>query len=344
MHRGRLTDKLAAAIAADGDRLLARALLGSDSLEAIEGLLREFARHELGAAIDELEFCELSVGAVFGLRLADERRVVVKVFRPGTDSAVVDGLVAVQQHLAADGFPCPNVLGARRSFGASHAIVMPLLDEGEYVDAKAPAVRAEWAALLQRQIERCRVFADSPGFSTWRPPSGRLWHEPHNALFDFERTQRGAEWIDAIAADALAVLERQPRPLLLGHADWSAKHFRYAPQRPPGRRITMVYDWDSLRYGTEVEIVAGAAVSFTVTWYVPGGDKLPPVESSLAFVADYEAARGAPFSAGERHALVAAARYARAYTARCEHSANSNGTSAEKARPTLRDVVDRFEL
>jgi hypothetical protein len=73
---------------------------------------------------------------------------------------------------------------------------------------------------------------------------------------------------------------------------------------------------------------------------------LPTIEDSLAFVADYEAARRAPFSADERRALTAAARYATAYTARCEHSIDPQGQDAGKirARATLRAVVDGFQL
>ena len=341
-----LKTTLAAAIADEGDRVLARSLLRTDAPEEIEELVVAFASDELGSPIDAIEFCELSVAAVFGLRLRDERRVVVKVFRPDTDPALVDRLITVQRHLASQRFPCPTVLGPRRLFGTSNAIVMPLLDQGEYVDAAAPTVRAEWAALLHRQIESCKPFAKLPGFPSWRPSLGRLWHDPHNALFDFERTQPGAEWIDAIAADARAALERQREPPVLGHADWSAKHFRYAPRSPRGQRITVVYDWDSLRYGTEVEIVAGAAVSFTVTWYVPGRGALPTVKDSLDFVSDYETARLRPFSTDERRALVAAAHYASAYTARCEHSLDHGGKDVRegRARATLRDVVNDFRL
>jgi hypothetical protein len=340
-----LAERLAAAISDDSDRTLARSILGTDEPEHIEGLLTAFAERELGSAITELAFFELSVAAVFGLDLRDGRRVVVKAFGPDMDPAFVDSLITVQRYLARD-FPCPTVLGPKRSFGANAAVVMPMLDEGSYVDATAAPVRAEWAALLNRQIEDCRPLTDLPGIVTWRPPAGRLWHRPHNALFEFEHTHKGAEWIDAIAADALVILEGQTAPLLLGHADWSAKHFRLSARRPSGRRITAVYDWDSLRYGTEAEIVAGAAVTFSVTWYVPGRDALPSVEDSLAFVADYETARPGPFSAAERLALVAAARYARAYTARCEHSLDPNERNVHEgsARAMLRDVVNDFRL
>jgi hypothetical protein len=39
----------------------------------------------------------------------------------------------------------------------------------------------------------------------------------------------------------------------------------------------------------------------------------------LAFLADYEAARGAPFTDGERRAAVSGLVAAMAYSARCEH-------------------------
>jgi len=219
-------------------------------------------------------------------------------------------------------------------------------DDGAPGDALEPDVRREWAALLERQIRLCRALADLPGLSGWRPPAGRLWNDPHNVLFDFERTSVGAEWIDAIAAEALGVLLRHGAPTVLGHADWSAKHFRCASRRPAGQRITAVYDWDSLRRGTEVELVAGAAMTFTVTWYVPGRDVLPAIEHALGFVSDYERARPKPFSAAERRALVAAARFARAYTARCEHSTDPLGRTLGKqsARAMLRDVVAHFRL
>lgn len=339
-----LRDKVAEAICDDEDRRLTRSLLATDELEEIVNLVVEFVGRELGDAIEAMEFCELSVAAVFGLRLGDGRRVVVKAFRPDADAELIESVASVQRHLAATGFPCPAVIGPPRVFGRGHAIVMPTIDEGDYVDATQATVRAEWAGLLWRQLDACGALAALPGFPGWRPPSGRLWNEPHNVLFDFDRTRKGAEWIDAIAADALDALESQATPLLLGHADWSAKHFRYCARRPPGQRITAVYDWDSLRRGTEAELVAGAAMSFSVTWYVPGRGQLPSVEDALAFVSDYESARSVPFSPPERRAVVAAARYACAYTARCEHSVDPDERNRveRSARAMLREVVDGF--
>ncbi|HET9991769.1 MAG TPA: hypothetical protein VFQ65_24740, partial [Kofleriaceae bacterium] len=45
----------------------------------------------------------------------------------------------------------------------------------------------------------------------------------------------------------------------------------------------------------------------------------PSREQARAFVAAYEVARGRPFERAERTRLDAAAIYALAYTARCEH-------------------------
>ena len=64
--------------------------------------------------------------------------------------------------------------------------------------------------------------------STWKlPPDHGLWPVPHNALFDFEATVAGAEWIDEVAGKAKKILDNSPGRMVVGHADWSAKHLRF---------------------------------------------------------------------------------------------------------------------
>jgi hypothetical protein len=55
--------------------------------------------------------------------------------------------------------------------------------------------------------------------------------------------------------------------------------------------------------------------------------------STCAFLADYEAARGAPFDGEEHAAARAALVYAMAYTARCEHSDLLTDMGSLPARP-----------
>jgi len=83
-----------------------------------------------------------------------------------------------------------------------------------------------------------------------------------------------------------------------------------------GGAVAAVYDMDSVAWIDELRCVASVAVHFTYTgerWTWPSRDE------ARAFVVDYEATRGRAFTAAERRRLDAAAIYALAYTARCEH-------------------------
>ena len=75
----------------------------------------------------------------------------------------------------------------------------------------------------------------------------------------------------------------------------------------------------------EPVIVGEAARGFTFTWRIPV-PLAPSLAESRAFVSEYEVARGAPFTAAERETAGAAAVYALAYTARCEHCLGSRTT------------------
>ena len=84
---------------------------------------------------------------------------------------------------------------------------------------------------------------------------------------------------------------------------------------------TAIYDWDSV--STELEpLVAGqAAASFTYTEELDEPvARWPTPDESLAFLADYEAARGGAFSGAEQKTAHAACVYLIAYAARCVHA------------------------
>jgi hypothetical protein len=69
----------------------------------------------------------------------------------------------------------------------------------------------------------------------------------------------------------------------------------------------------------------------------------PTVEDALAFIADYEGARGG-LDANMRRAGLAAAVYAVAYTARCEHALVASGTRRliTEARAALPRFASEF--
>lgn len=280
--------------------------------------LYAFCEAEFGHPPAEALFFAASVGVVFGLRLHDEQRVVVKVHAPDRSSAFLTEVGNVQRYLAEQGYPCPHPLRAPRPFANGIATVEELIDEGDERDAHDPAIRramAEaFAQLLRLTRQPERIAGTHPSIFDQRLPLGVLWPKPHSALFDFEATAAGAEWIDELAHTARRAIEVEEAELVLGHTDFTVKQMRFV-----GNQLRIIYDWDSLRLEQEPVLVGGTAISFTYT-EMTGIRKSPTREEALAFVREYEAARGRPFTAGERRMVSAGATAALAYTARCEHA------------------------
>lgn len=293
-----------------------RAIFGTTDPAAITSEIERFAREELGSTVREPLFYESSVGSVFGLRLGDGRDVVIKAHQPNEPLDYLHAVTTVCRHLAERGFPCPRPLLAPTPLGLGHATVEELRVDGDWADAHDPAVRSKLAELLARLVELGRDVVDvrglRPGLLS-RVEEGRLWPRPHSTIFDFEATASGAEWIDELALRARRTLRSPAGERVVGHVDWSVKHFRFRDGE-----VTAIYDWDSLAVDREPVIVGEAARGFTFTWRIPV-PLAPSLDESRAFVSEYEAARGQPFTAAERETLGAAAVYALAYTARCEH-------------------------
>lgn len=310
--------QLIANVGADwADWPVERAIFGTIEPAAITKEIERFTREALGSSIAKPLFFESSVGSVFGLRLEDGREVVVKAHQPKEPLDYLDAVHTVCDHLAASGFPCPRPLVPPRALGLGHGTVEELRAEGDWADAHDPSIRRTMAELLAVLIGLGRDLVDlrglRPGLLS-RIEEGRIWPEPHSAIFDFEATATGAEWIDELALRARTVLRQPAGKRVVGHVDWSVKHFRFRDGE-----VTAIYDWDSLAVDPEPVIVGEAARSFTFTWRIPVR-LAPSLDESRAFMAEYESARGTPFTSTERETAGAAAVYALAYTARCEHS------------------------
>jgi hypothetical protein len=213
----------------------------------------------------------------------------------------------VQTALFQQGFPAPRPL---RLVGTT--TVDEWIDAGSFRDGHDPDVRAAMAGTLARLVELATASGERPHRPFLRP-EGAVWPRPHNALFDFEATAAGAERIDEIGRRSL--LPRVGREVV-GHTDWAAKHLRFDDDL----RVTAVYDWD-LTVETEPVVAGTAAASFTYTEELDHPvRRWPTPEESLAFLDDYERARGGPFDAEERRAAEAAAVYLIGYAARCHHA------------------------
>jgi Ser/Thr protein kinase RdoA (MazF antagonist) len=313
---------------------LARSILGTADPARVARRLDAFCEAHLGSGPDEVILCELSVGAAFGLRLAGGERVFLKAHPPYRPRDYLTAMHAVQAHLHERGFPCPGPLVGPSAFGAGLATVDEYLDTGEHPDGHDPASRRAMAGALARLIGLAREVRGVRGLEggwNW-PEKDRLWPRPHNALFDFEATARGAERIDRAAATARTVVDGFRGEVVVGHADWSADQVRLRDGE-----VSAVYDWDSLRLDKEVVFVGIAASNFTARWRLGAPDPPSPGET-WSFVEEYEAARGAPFTGEERGAVAAAAIYALAYVARWEHALDPEGRdlagSFREALPT----------
>jgi hypothetical protein len=292
-----------------------------------EDPLRAMVRF-LGEEPAETLFVEVSVGVVAGFRLADGRGVVVKAHQPDVSPAYLAAVHEVRTVLADAGFPAPRPLAGPRPLARGHATVEELRDEGERLDAHHEPVRRAMARALARLVELAPDVDGLDGGILER--TFALWPEPHSPIFDFAATRDGTEWIDEYAERSRS--EPVGR-VVVGHGDWSVKHFRFA-----GDAITAIYDWDSLIRTDEPRIVGQAAATHPATWYVPTAVLATPDEAR-DFVAAYEEARGRAFPKEERARLAAAATYNVAYGARCESCGDPRATSF--APGSQRDTLAR---
>jgi Phosphotransferase enzyme family len=321
---------IAEAIAAElGDwerpPVLERAVLGTDDPAEIERLIASIAWDALRAEAVACVFYEGGVGCVFGLELTDGRQAVVKVHPAGVTPARLRAIAEVQLHLARAGFPCPRPLADPVSIGHTCATFEELVARESHRDAHEPVVRRAMASTLWSLVDTARPFAVARdlGRDLLRElPPDQLWPEPHDARFDFERTARGAEWIDAIARRARRRLAEATGEVVVGHSDWSVKNFAFC-----GDRVAAVYDWDSLAVDLEPVVVGEAVHAFPATWYIETA-VAPTPEEATGFVAEYESARGRPFTSAEMATVRATADYAMAYSARCAHSDDPEGAFA----------------
>jgi Ser/Thr protein kinase RdoA (MazF antagonist) len=296
-----------------------RRIFGTRDEGAIDAAVDGFCRSRLGAAVAGVLFRATSVGVVYGVRLDDGRRVVVKAFQPRESAEALAAAQGVQAHLHREGFPCPEPLAAPSALVDGLATSERLVDDGAVRDTHDPACRRLMAEALAWHLELTRACgapaALAGGWSLYT--AGRLWpREAHTPTVDLDGTAAGAAWIDAIAAEAkAAALTAAPGPTVVGHTDWSGKHVRF-----DAGRVTVVYDWDSLRLGPEAVVVGNAAMTFTANFDLPGTARAPAPDEMRAFVDEYSAARPTPLTRTERDHVAACATFIAAYTARCEHA------------------------
>jgi hypothetical protein len=309
------------------------AIYGHRAPDVIAIAIEQFCCRELGAAVARPLFYRSSIGAVAGLELDDGRRVVVKAHQPNRSRSQLEQIVILQQHLASQRLLAPAVLAGPSPLGCGFAIAEAFDDRGVTRDAHQPEVRLAMARSLNAVVSALESFVES---SLLDPPllavhaAGPLWPKPHSRLFDFGATRVGAEDIDHLAALARAQMVAEGR-IVLGHGDWRAEHVRFEGPDP-----VVAFDWDSLCKEAEPALVGFTAHAFCSDWTDPDAVQAPTLEEARDFVRDYELARSASFSFGERTLCAAAFAYSVAYTARCAHAL---GKDERRQRGTFQHLL-----
>jgi hypothetical protein len=294
---------------------LEHALFGTSDPGQIVDLLSRFCLDRLGSGIARIEFYRRGVGAVFGIDLADGRRVAIKVHRREIAGDDLDAVQDVQRAVADAGLPAPRPIQAPAALRTGIATVEELLDRGSLADGHRADVRRRLAVELHRFVEAASRAGSARRVAVAHPfdlKPDELWPTPHDLRFDF--ALEGGEWIDEIALGARAELAHGSGRSVVGHMDWRVENLRF-----DDTRLAAIFDWDSVRRCREPALVGMTAAAFTADWsgaIVP----YPTPEESQSFVEDYSAARGEPMTAGERSVADAAYTYQVAYGARCEYS------------------------
>jgi hypothetical protein len=294
-----------------------RACFGTTDATAMAALADEFLRREVGAGIAAPHFYATSTGCALGLDLDDGRAVVLKVHQPHTVPAELAAVQRVQRELHRRGFPAPRPLAGPAPLGPAPAVVEAMLDVGVAPDATQPPARRLVASSAHRLLRLTADLADDPALTRPVVPRGlaRVFPPPHSPVFDFEATTDGADWIEDLGARAAARVAREAAgSTMLTHVDFRAEHLRV-----DGEELVAVYDWDSLRVDAEAVAIGQIAHAFTIDWSQPIAH-VPTISEAIAFVEDYERARGYPFDEQEWRVVRASWVYATAYGARCEHA------------------------
>jgi hypothetical protein len=269
-----------------------------------ERRLARWCEQWLGARPAEILFDSGHLSTVVGVRLADDRQVVVKV-RPHV--ARIAGCVEVQRHLHESGFPCPMPLAGPSPFGAGVATAEVYVPGGTQLDRGGDSPE-RFAELLWQLIDRCADLDlqdrldPPPLWVAWDHTGAGVWPPPGAGDPDLN-AEADPHWLKDVAEQTRKLLIDFRGPSVVGHVDWESQNIRWKDGQ-----ILVVHDWDSAASRPEATIAGAASAVFARTG-APGSSTLP--ESEL-FLDAYERARGRAFSRDERRAAWAAGLWVRA--------------------------------
>jgi hypothetical protein len=271
--------------------------------------LAVWCRRWLGAPPAAQLFEAGYLSTVKGLRLADGRKVVIKV-RPREPR--VAGCAVVHRALWAAGFPCPEPLAGPQPLGGYAATAETLVP-----GAGEPPPESELAALsaagLARLVELAPApgsvpsLAPSPSWASWDHPGPGLWPAPEDRDVDLNAYPE-PRWLARVAAAVRGHLRGHAGDRVIGHGDWLPENLSWH-----GPHLIAVHDWDSVICQPEPAIAGLAAASFLG---IDDPTAMANVEQSAAFLDAYQQARGRGWTRGDYAACWAAGLWQRAFDAK----------------------------
>ncbi len=250
-----------------------------------------------------------SISAVFGLRLARGREVVVKARE---DDGRAASCVAAQAQLAQRGFPCARPLTPVVAVGALAVHAEESLPGGEILRGDTPSVARRYAAVFARLMaELADVQVEpplpNPRWSRWDHTDSGLW--PKIDFLDERDQSVVPQFVVEMAERVRKRLLATNLPCVLGHADFEAQNLRWRDGE-----VWAVHDFDSLGWQPEAALVGAASGAFAND----PPPSLVPVASSAAFLDAYQEHRGRAFTAEELEIAWAASLWTAVHNARWE--------------------------
>ncbi|TCP50932.1 phosphotransferase family enzyme [Tamaricihabitans halophyticus] len=276
------------------------------------------------------------MSTVLGIRLTDARDVVVKA-RPDENRAV--SCVLAQARLADQGLPCAQPLTPVHGVGPLAVHAEEYRAGGTLLRGDSPAVAARYAAVFAQLMAGLAKLTlapplPNPRWVRWDHTEPGLW--PAIESLDKKDQKRVPSYVTSAAHGSrermLALAANLPR--VLGHADFEAHNLRWDQDR-----VRVVHDWDSLAWQPEAALVGAASAVFPKM----GPATLPPIESTEAFLATYQEARGRWFTADEWQLAWAASVWPAAHDLRWEALHGYPATTAKDFRAQVAERLRRAE-
>jgi hypothetical protein len=293
------------------------------------GRLAQWCAQHLGSPPAAELFRSGHLSAVIGLRLADDRDIVVKV-RAG--SPRIAACVEVQRRMFESGYPCPEPLGGPASLGGGVATAEAYVPGGAILPSKDHATRASAEAFarlisLAPRPEQVSSLYPAPSWAAWNHAETGLWPRPEDSDIRLNEVA-GPAWIDEAGCRARDRLRAGGSDTVIGHCDWLPDNMRWS-----GDELLVVHDWDSTAADSEAVLVGFAAALYSTV--DPRG--LATVEETERFLEAYGDARGRALSADEIQRSWAAGVWTRAYDAKyqCAVGQPAASLSEKDARERL---------